>query len=385
MKRKKKLNVYVLMGGPSAEHEVSLNTGKMIIKNLDQKKFNVKPVLITKTGKWLIGGRGRTQFLSAPASARSSGSRRLLLGAVIPRKAGAPSSTAPPQLLQETARVRSTHAYANNHVAFIAMHGTYGEDGTVQGLLELAGIPYTGSGVLASAIAMNKPLSAYIFRANGILTPDFITFSKSQWQKESGALKKKILKLGYPAVIKPTNLGSSVGIAIVDKPARLSKAVKLAFAHSSIVMAQKYIRGKELTCGVIDKGIPGTEMALQPTEIIPKKSAFFDYRAKYTPGASQEITPPNLPKPLIKKIQQTALACHRALGCSGMSRTDMILTKGKGKNEKGKIYVLEVNTIPGMTETSLLPQAAKACGISFPELLERIIIAAINRSRYNYS
>lgn len=376
---KKKLHVYVLMGGPSPEHGVSLETGKMILRHLDAKKFNARPILITKTGRWLMsGGRGRAQYLSAPASARSGGSRRLLLGAVIPRFARTPSSTAPPQLLQGTAPVPA------DTVAFIAMHGPYGEDGTIQGLLELAGIPYTGSGVLASALAMDKATSAEVLRRHGLAVPRFICFTRTDWRRKKRALVKKIRRLGYPVVIKPRNLGSSVGITIVQKPDDLDAAVHRALTHAPDVMAQEYIRGRELTCGVIDEGIPGTEIALPPTEIIPKTSAFFDYRAKYTAGASEEITPPHLPTSAIKKIQRVALACHRALGCSGMSRTDMIIEENrrwKIENRKPKIYVLEVNTIPGMTETSLLPQAAKASGISFPQLLERIIRAALNRHK----
>lgn len=266
-----------------------------------------------------------------------------------------------------------------NRIAFIAMHGSYGEDGTIQGMLELAGMPYTGSGILASALAMDKVKSAEIFRAHGILTPKFVAFEKSDWKKYRSAVKKQIGRLSYPLIMKPRDQGSSVGVSIVKSAAQLEKAVGIAFKYSNRAMAQQYIRGKEVTCAVIDRGVPLSAIALQPTEIIPKNSAFFDYRAKYTPGASQEITPPHLPKSVIKKIQRTALAAHTALGCSGMSRTDMILENPKSKVQSPKLYVLEVNTIPGMTETSLLPQAAKACGIEFPELLERIIEAGFNR------
>lgn len=341
----RKVNVLVLMGGPSAEHEISLKTGAMVLQNLDRKKFNAVPVLISKSGNWLAESK---QIHAQNAEGRD----------VVLREAPWPS--------------------AHNTVAFIAMHGPYGEDGTIQSILELAGIPYTGSGVAPSAIAMNKVLSLKIFAAHGLNIPKGVAFSKTEWQKDKAGLRKKISRLGYPLVVKPSNLGSSVGMTIVRKATGLAPALKTAFAHSAEVMVEEYIKGKELTCGIIDKGIPGTETALLPTEIIPKTSAFFDYHAKYTPGASDEITPPRLPKPIIKKIQRVALACHRAIGCSGMSRTDLILSGGK-------LYVLEINTIPGMTATSLLPQGAKACGISFPKLLEQVIIAALNRSRYNKS
>lgn len=375
MKKYKKLRVYVLMGGQSAEHDVSLGTGGMVIKNLNPKKFRVTPVLITKTGRWLTDTKYKQIAGPRSVSRRLSQASRAwpptAVGAATPRARRASSPERRDVVLREALR-----GPAQDAVAFIAMHGPYGEDGTLQGLLELAGIPYTGSGVLASALAMDKALSAEVFARHGISVPPHIAFNKKEWTKKQTALRKQISALGWPLVVKPRNLGSSVGITIVQKPSELGAAIRLALNHSAEVMAQKYIKGREIACGVIDKGIPGTETPLQPTEIIPKESAFFDYRAKYTPGASEEITPPRLPKSVIKTIRQTALACHRILGCSGMSRTDMIL-------EGPKLYVLEANTIPGMTETSLLPQGAKACGISFPQLLERIIVAALNRSRYN--
>lgn len=390
--KKKKLRVYVLMGGQSAEHDVSVNTGAMVLKNLDPKKFLVTPVFITKTGEWLAGehargympiGTGVKPEAGASEPIRQKQISRIALASGLRRRL-APMTRAhdadrirrPSALGLRNYRTELSRARNEESVAFIAMHGPYGEDGTIQGLLELAGIPYTGSGVLASALAMDKVVSADVFRQQGLRVPPYVAFTHADWTKRRGALHARISRLGWPLVVKPRNLGSSVGITIVSKPSALAAAVRRAAAHSPQLMAQQYIRGKELTCGVIDQGIPGTEMALQPTEIIPKTSAFFDYRAKYTAGASEEITPPRLPKPMIGKIQETALTAHRALGCSGMSRTDMIL-------KDGKLYVLEVNTIPGMTETSLLPQAANACGISFPQLLERIILAALNRHRYN--
>lgn len=320
------------MGGPSAEHDVSLSTGKMVAKNLSRDKFNVRQISIPKSGKFLI-----------------------------PRRAD---------------------------VVFIAMHGPYGEDGTIQGMLETAGIPYTGSGVLASALAMDKVMSSMLLERAGVFVPKFVSFNRNDWRRKNPLIIKKIRFLRYPLVIKPRGLGSSVGVSIVKTGRELGKAIKLALSHSSEVIAQKYIRGTEVACAVIDDGKPRTEIALQPTVIVPKSRTFFDYYSKYTPGASEEITPPRFPKFLIRKIQNTALLCHRTLECSGMSRTDMILAGHGGSNLKlktksAKVYVLEVNTIPGMTETSLLPQGAKACGISFPELLERIVNAAINRYNIN--
>ena len=313
----KKLNLVVLMGGPSAEHDVSLATGKVILSALDKEKYNPIPVVVPKDGQW----------------------------------------TLPPEA----------------DVVFIAMHGAYGEDGTVQGFLESARVPYTGSGILASALAMDKLKSNEIFAFHGLKVPEYISFSKKEWAKNKSEITAEIKeKVSLPCVIKPSNCGSSVGIAIVKKIEDLENAVQSAFSYGDIVLAQKYISGTEVTCAILDEGVEKEPVALPPTQIIPKGSAFFDYRAKYTPGATEEITPPRLAQDIIKKIQENALKAHKILGCSGMSRTDMIVS---GEN----ILILETNTIPGMTETSLYPQAAAAVGISFPELLDKIILSAINK------
>jgi D-alanine-D-alanine ligase len=242
-------------------------------------------------------------------------------------------------------------------VVFIAMHGKYGEDGTVQGFLELTGIPYTGSGVLASALAMDKIKSNELFVAHGLKIP-------AQYNK----------KISFPCVVKPAQGGSSVGVTIVKKKAGLKKAMEVALSFDSVVLIQQYVPGIEVTCAVLDEGGDAEPIALPPTQIIPREAEFFDYHAKYTPGATEEITPPRLPAQIIKKIQQTAVSAHQILGCFGMSRTDMIVAGDD-------IFVLETNTIPGMTETSLYPQAAAAIGISFPELLDKIIQSAMNRKQ----
>ncbi len=301
----RKVRVAVLMGGPSSEHEVSLQTGEQILQNLDKKKFRVLPVKITKDGAWPI----TLEKLKSQID-----------------------------------------------IAFIAMHGEYGEDGQVQSLLETFGIPYTGSDPIVSAIAINKEKTAALLAANKILVPKTIKTAKN---------------FQMPLVVKPTSLGSSVGVKMVHRLGDLEPAINYAKQFSNAIMIQPCIKGWEFTCGVLE--INKVPVALLPTEIIPKKSDFFDFASKYEIGGSEEITPPNLSQKFIKLLQETALKTHRALGCSGMSRTDMML------DERGKLYVLEINTIPGMTKTSLLPQQAAKMGISFPRLLEIIIQSGISR------
>ncbi len=312
------------MGGPSHEHEVSLKSGEQVLKHLNPEHYDSRKVLITKTGEWQI----------------------------------------PPNKLK---------AYAD--VVFIALHGPYGEDGTVQDILETEGIPYTGSGPKESALAMNKFLTLRYLREAGLNVPISFLVTKFEWQERPSMVIQKIRHyFGYPMVVKPNNNGSSMGITIVTKEDNLTSAFNEAFNVSREVLIEEYIRGREVTCGVLDHGMPGSEFALLPTEIIPRISHFFDYKAKYEEGGSDEITPPpRMFESTIRNIQKAALAVHRLIGCRGFSRTDFILDK------KGELHVLEINTIPGLTQASLLPKAAVASGISFSKLLDKLIDAAFLR------
>jgi len=331
---RKKLHIALIMGGPSAEHEVSLSTGKVILKNLDKKKYRITPITITKSGVWKFE-----------------------------HKKGVSIGRALDILVQK-----------NIDSAFIALHGTFGEDGTIQGFFEVARIPYTGSGVLASALAMNKARSYEVFTSVGLYVPKHQVIEKKEWRKE-------IKKIKVPCVIKPVQLGSSVGISIVKKTSELFTACKYAFNYTDSVLVDEYISGSEVTCGVLDDGRGGNIRALPPTEIIPQGGTFFDYTAKYIKGGSEEITPARFSKVVIVEIQKMAVQAHTALGCSGMSRSDFIIRRHitRNKQYETKIYILETNTIPGMTETSLLPQAAQVAGISFPKLLDLIIKAGTRR------
>jgi len=247
----------------------------------------------------------------------------------------------------------------NFDIVFIAMHGAFGEDGRMQALLEWVGLPYTGSRVASSAMAINKEIANTLYSANGMRVPHFSVVDKN--------IKKYPISL--PVVIKPVNGGSSVGVSVVKTKKELTGAITNALREDDRAMMQEYIQGREFTCGVLeDKN--GKPFVLPPTEILPKSSSFFDYKAKYKVGGSLEITPAHLPKAQTKELQKLALRAHRILGCSGMSRSDFIL---KGKT----FFILETNTIPGMTQTSLLPQAAKAAGIDFPALLDLIINAGL--------
>lgn len=251
-------------------------------------------------------------------------------------------------------------------VALIVLHGRFGEDGTVQGLLELLGIPYQGSGVLGSALAMNKRLAKKLFRLEGLPVP-------REWFIRRGDqvdLESVAADLGWPIVVKPNNEGSSIGIGIVQSLPELAEKTKQALALDHEVLLEEYIKGREITGGVLGNKVT---QALPVIEIIPEKQyIFFDYEAKYKEKASQEICPAPIGDALTRLAQEYALRAHKALNLRGYSRTDMII---RGE----EIFVLETNTIPGMTGTSLLPQAAQAAGLTFSALLDRLIELALEK------
>jgi D-alanine-D-alanine ligase len=244
--------------------------------------------------------------------------------------------------------------------ALLILHGPNGEDGTIQGLLDLLKIPYQGSGVLGSSVAMNKLMSKHLYERAGIPIPEYTALHRRR-NVDAGAV---IEKMGLPLVVKPAVGGSSIGVHIVGSEADFSASLAAAFALNDLVLVEKYIQGVEITCGVIGSENPEP---LPLIEILPGKgSTFFDYEAKYTPGATQEICPARISEELTREAQAYGIRAHEALFCRGYSRTDMIYD-GKG------LYVFETNTIPGMTSTSLLPLAAKTAGISFSQLLDRLI------------
>jgi D-alanine-D-alanine ligase len=245
-------------------------------------------------------------------------------------------------------------------VAFIALHGTYGEDGAIQGLLEVMGVPYTGSGILASALGMNKTVSKEVFRSRGLNVGAYEVVSSSDAKK----LDEAVGRIGYPLVIKPTCEGSSVGVSLVFKNEEVMPAADLAFKYGQEIIVEKFIKGKEVQVGVLGS------RALGAIEIVPKR-AFYDYTAKYEPGMSDHFFPARIPADVYERTLAAGLAAHRAIGCRGYSRVDFIV------DESGVPFILEVNTLPGMTATSLLPDIARGMGVSFPDLVEEILRLAL--------
>ena len=300
--------VTVLMGGASAERDVSLSTGKQILDALDDRRYAVSA----------------------------------LDAADVPQVLGALTQDRP-------------------DLVFIALHGPGGEDGTVQGLLEFLRIPYTGSGVLASALAMDKAMSKRVLTSVGVLMPQDVTVRRGQPHVDRTA------SVVFPAIVKPSRQGSTIGMGIVRSPDELEPALEMAFRHDDTALVEQFISGTEITVPVLGNA----DLEVLPlVEIVPA-SGFYDYQAKYTPGATDEIVPARLSDALAADARRIAQLCHRTLGCRGMSRTDMIVTPD------GALYTLEVNTIPGMTPTSLLPRSAQAAGLPFTRLLDRLIDLAL--------
>jgi D-alanine-D-alanine ligase len=319
---KNKIRVAVLMGGPSSEHEVSLATAKNVIAALPKSKYQIKPILIDKKGQWVFKHYKKD-----------------------PRR-----------------------ALKNVDVVFNALHGEYGEDGELQSILEKLKIKFTGSDQFASALAMDKLTSRKIFELADIKIPKAVAVRRAYYLGHQWVLNNIKKAFHFPVVVKPAKRGSSVGVSIVNESSELREAFHKAFESDDTVLVEEYIKGDELTCGVLE--YDGKNIALPPTLIRPKKSHFFDYKAKYKAGWTEEVTPAPLPLKMTQKVQETAIKCHEVLGCRHYSRTDMILVGDR-------IYVLELNTLPGMTKTSLIPQQAKAHGIEFRELLEHLLNLAL--------
>lgn len=304
------LDIALLMGGRSAEREVSLNTGAQVAAALEERGHRVERI-----------DTGDPSFIDA-------------------------------------LRARPFD------VVFICLHGRFGEDGTMQGLLEVLDLPYVGSGVLASALAMDKIASKHIFAAAGLKSPASIALVE-----RPADLAPITEALGPKVVVKPASEGSSVGMSIVHAPEELANAIDLAFRHDTQVLVEQFVSGAEVTVGVL--GNEDLE-ALPTLEVVPEHE-FYDYESKYIPGMSRHIIPARVSEEARSECQRLALEAHRALGCRGMSRSDTIVTA------EGEVFLLELNTIPGMTSTSLLPDSARAAGMSFPELCERLVRLALQR------
>jgi len=307
----RRLRVAVLMGGRSSEHEVSLSSGRSVVEGLDPERYEVTPIEIPREGPWLI----------------------------------------------------TREEVATYDVVFPVLHGPFGEDGTVQGLLELADIAYVGAGVAGSALAMDKDLFKAVMRDNGVPVARSLTL-------RGGAGGTAESPFGFPVVVKPARLGSSVGISIVRTPDDLGAAVELAFAHDEKVLVEEFLEGVEVECSVLGNEEP---VASVPGEIVPLASDWYDYEAKYAEGGMELVVPARIPTETAAQVQKLAVAAFVAADCEGMARVDFFVAPD------GAVTVNELNTIPGFTSTSVYAKLFEASGVPYGELLDRLVALAVER------
>jgi D-alanine-D-alanine ligase len=331
------MRIAVLFGGTSEERDVSVASGAQAVQALEAAGHEV---IAVDTVKGVLGPVEREQLISTGVAPAQPSDDRLSL---VRRDT--------PAILTRTSELRHVD------VVFIALHGGSGEDGTLQAVLDLAGIPYTGSGHMGSAYAMDKDVSKRLFRSAGVPTPDWIMAPVSP----DGI----VAELGLPVVVKPNKQGSTVGLTLVRQRHELEPAIETAFRYDDEVMVERFVPGRELTVGILQGA------ALAVGEIRPKFHDIFDYASKYQPGGAEETFPADLPAQTTSLVCTLALAAHRAVKAGSYSRVDFRL------DDTGHPWCLEVNTVPGMTRTSLLPQSAQAVGISFPDLCDRICRAAV--------
>jgi D-alanine-D-alanine ligase len=358
---KKRLRIGILFGGRSGEHEVSLASAASIIRGLDPDKYEPVPIGISKEGHWLIG-TGAQKLL--PEVLRQG--QRVMMNAD-------PTDAA-------MVRLDGSGGGQRLDVIFPVIHGTFGEDGTMQGLLDLAGLPYVGAGVLGSAIGMDKDVAKKLLQFAEIPVVPWVTVHRHEWESGSQAVQTTIEeKFAYPVFIKPATLGSSVGMSKVHNREELAPALDLACEFALKVLVEKAVAAREIEVSVLGNNDPQASI---PGEIVPHRE-FYDYAAKYLEEGTQLLIPAELKPAQIKKIQTLAIAAFKALELSGMARVDFFLEK-KGS----KLYLNEVNTIPGFTSISMYPKLWEASGIPFRDLIDRLVDLALaqhaERARTKY-
>lgn len=349
MKRKQKrekTRLCLLFGGRSAEHEVSLRSASAIYSNIDREKFDIISLYIDTKGKW--------KKVSSPSLAMEELSK------------GTSFSFLP-------WREKSLPLEIKADIYFPVLHGPFGEDGTIQGFFEMADVPYVGAGVSASAIGMDKSLMKTIFKAHNLPVVEYTTISDFEWLERKGEILRKIrAEYPLPFFIKPSSLGSSVGISKVKDYSFTEEAINLALSFDRKILVEEGITGREFECSVLGNEHPEASL---PGEIIPHRE-FYDYRDKYIEGKTSFKIPAELPEETVREIQHLSLQAYKAVDCSGMARVDFLMD-----GKKSLLYLSEINTIPGFTEISMYPKLWEVSGLAFPHLLERLIELGFQRYR----
>ena len=375
----KKLRVGVIYGGRSGEHEVSVASGASVIKHLDRTRYEPVPIRIEKDGRWTIADRAPTAISAAEVIEQAKGS-----GVRPPRPGRETVLVAHPS--EETMLTIERRPAPKNSgpdaeqaivtglgldVVFPVLHGPYGEDGTVQGLLELANVPYIGPGVMASSVGMDKAAMKVFFAARGLPVAAWQAFTRRDWDRQQQHVVSSLMTLGLPLFVKPANLGSSVGISKVKSEAELPAAIELALEFDRKVVVEAAVpNAREIECAVLGNDDPETSL---PGEIIPSRE-FYDYEAKYLDEGSKTVIPADLTDAQVTEVRRLAAEAFRAIDAAGMSRVDFLLDR-----VSGAIFVNEINTIPGFTTISMFAKMWEASGVTFPALVDRLIQLALER------
>jgi D-alanine-D-alanine ligase len=342
-----RLRVAVLTGGRSSEHDIAIASARSVLESLDPERYEAVPIEIGRDGRWALEAGSR----------RELGNGRL----VLPEHSAAPDPDAA-ETLPVPVRETTPAALGEVDVVFPVLHGPFGEDGTVQGLLELAGVPYVGAGVTASALCMDKDLMKAVLRDRGIPVTQNVTLRPAEpWQNP----------FGFPVFVKPARLGSSVGITKARTPAELDAGIELAFRHDEKVLIEQFVDGVEVECGVLGNDEP---IASIPGEIVAHAD-WYDFGAKYDEGGMELVVPPRVPDEAIDRLQELSVRAFVATDCEGMARVDCFV------RPDGEVLINELNTIPGFTATSVYAKLFEASGISYAELLDRLIQLALERHR----
>jgi D-alanine-D-alanine ligase len=383
-----KLRVGILFGGRSGEHEVSLLSAASVLNAIDKDKYEVVPIGITKDGRWLTAEHAENlltgKLVLEPRNLRAGDPETTTSAAVLAR---GEAVVVPPEPVHRHSGLvpfqtdggpmrRASDRAINVDVIFPVLHGTFGEDGTIQGLLELADIPYVGAGVLGSAAGMDKDIMKSLFIAAGIPIVKHVTILRGAWEKDPKKVQKLVeSKLTYPVFVKPANLGSSVGISKAHNRKELGPAIEEAAKFDRKIVIEQGVGGKkekarEIECSVLGNDEP---VASVPGEIVPGKE-FYDYTAKYVDEGSQLIIPAKLTKAETKTVQDLAIAAFQAVDCSGLARVDFLMDP-----KTGKIFLNEINTMPGFTAISMYPKLWAASGLAYADLIDRLIQLGIER------
>src|SRR5881409_481406 len=372
MARMPRLRVGVVFSGRSGEHEVSLASAASVIAALEERGHTVVPIGIARNGRWVVGGEPLRALAAEARVALPSNDADGAVKKALANRAESTESAAVEGLVRtEPAGSLPLELRQGLDVVVIMLHGPYGEDGTIQGLFELADLPYVGAGVLASAVGMDKATMKAVFQAHGLPVVEHLVVTRHEWRTAPDRLARRVAEtIGFPCFVKPSNLGSSVGISHVRDAGALPKALDEAARHGQKLLVERAVRGREIEVSVLGNNEPVTSL---PGEIT-YPGDFYDYATKYTEGRARLTVPAPIPPETSRRIRELAIAAYRAIDCAGMARVDFFL-------DGDRILVNEINTIPGFIATSGYARMWEASGLGYGELLERLIELALERHR----